>query len=133
MTQVASGGSYSFMRPCFAGYTGDPEKASWIKTDLGYDWAFNYKTQDLRQTLRISTASKESGREDLPHSGVDIFVDSVGGVFQTAVLDQMKFEGRICVLGTLAYYCNPSNIPMIPAQDLAISLKVLRYDCCLFT
>ena len=28
------------------GYTGDGEKASWIKTDLAYDWAFNYKTQD---------------------------------------------------------------------------------------
>ncbi len=25
------------------GYTGDPDKASWIKTELGFDWAFNYK------------------------------------------------------------------------------------------
>ena len=36
------------------GYTGDGEKASWIKTDLNYDWAFNYKTQDLNQTLNIA-------------------------------------------------------------------------------
>ena len=35
-------------------YTGSGEKASWIKTDLGFDWAFNYKTQDLNQTLNIA-------------------------------------------------------------------------------
>ena len=36
------------------GYTGDGDKASWIKTDLGFDWAFNYKTQDVNQTLNIA-------------------------------------------------------------------------------
>ena len=36
------------------GYTGDGEKASWIKTELGFDWAFNYKTQDVKQTLNIA-------------------------------------------------------------------------------
>ena len=36
------------------GYTGDGEKASWIKTDLNYDWAFNYKTQVVNQTLNIA-------------------------------------------------------------------------------
>ncbi len=30
------------------GYTGDPEKASWIKTELGFDWAFNYKVCQQR-------------------------------------------------------------------------------------
>merc|ERR1712079_790217 len=52
------------------GYTGDGEKASWIKTDLAYDWAFNYKTQDLNQTLNIAAPN-----------GVDIFWDGVGGSF----------------------------------------------------
>ena len=36
------------------GYTGDGEKASWIKLELGFDWAFNYKIQDLDQTLKIA-------------------------------------------------------------------------------
>ena len=36
------------------GYTGDGEKASWIKTDLAYDWAFNYKTQDYGAVNDIS-------------------------------------------------------------------------------
>ncbi len=29
-------------------------QASWIKTELGFDWAFNYKTQDVNQTLKIA-------------------------------------------------------------------------------
>ena len=37
------------------GYTRDAEKASWIKTELGFDWAFNQTTQDVRQTLKIAT------------------------------------------------------------------------------
>ena len=57
------------------GYTGDGEKASWIKTDLNYDWAFNYKTQDLNQTLNIAAPN-----------GVDIFWDGVGGSFSSCVL-----------------------------------------------
>ena len=112
-----------------AGYTGDGDKTSWIKTELGFDWAFNYKTQDVRQTLKIATASKygqERGESTGGPSvgGVDIFIDSVGGVFHSIVVEHMRFGGRVCILGTLAHYANPSNVPMVPAMDFAISLKV---------
>jgi NADPH-dependent curcumin reductase CurA len=40
------------------GFTGDGEKSSWIKTELGFDWAFNYKTQDVSQTLKIAAPGK---------------------------------------------------------------------------
>ena len=39
----------------YLGYTGDADKSSWIKTELGFDWAFNYKTQDVSQTLKIAS------------------------------------------------------------------------------
>ena len=42
------------------GYTGDGEKSSWIKTELGFDWAFNYKTQDVGETLKIAAPSTNS-------------------------------------------------------------------------
>ena len=116
------------------GYTGDGDKASWIKTELGFDWAFNYKTQDLRTTLKIATApkyganvySQEQGdnTSESRVPGVDIFIDSVGGVFHSIVMEHMKFGGRVCILGTLAQYANPNNVPMVPATDFAISLKV---------
>ena len=109
------------------GYTGDGDKASWIKTELGFDWAFNYKTQDLRQTLKIATSSKYGsgvGTEGSTVGGVDIFIDSVGGVFHSIVVEHMRHGGRVCILGTLAQYGNPNNVPMVPATDFAISLKV---------
>ena len=59
--------------------------------------------------------------------GVDIFIDSVGGVFHSIVMEHMRFGGRVCILGTLAQYANPNNVPMVPATDFAISLKVNSY------
>ena len=110
-------------------YTRDADKASWMKTELGYDWAFNQTTQDVRQTLKISTAVKSTTTIVLPDDpdeeeeeeeeeeggngeegrqrkvsqpsgpGVDIFIDSVGGVFHSMVMEHMKNCGRVCVLG----------------------------------
>ena len=113
------------------GYTGDMDKASWLKTELGFDWAFNYKTQDIRTTLKIATAPKFGANvysQDPGGSavnGVDIFIDAVGGVFNSIVMEHMRFGGRVCILGTLPNYGNPNNVPMVPATDFAISLKVL--------
>ena len=97
----------------FSGYTGDSEKVSWIKTDLGFDWAFNYKTQDVRTTLKIAAPT-----------GVDVFLDAVGGVFHSTVLEFMAPRGRICLLGNLAAYNHPKAVPMVPTHDLSITLKV---------
>ena len=101
---------------------------------MGFDWAFNYKTQDIRTTLKIATASKfganvysqDPGGSSV--NGVDIFIDAVGGVFNSIVMEHMRFGGRVCILGTLANYGNPNNVPMVPATDFAISLKVIFYS-----
>lgn len=95
-------------------YTGDGDKASWIKTDLGFDWAFNYKTQDVNQTLNIAAPN-----------GVDIFWDGVGGNFSATVLPHMAMFGRVIMVGNLASYNHIQNTPAIPAMDLAVALKEL--------
>ena len=97
------------------GYTGDSEKASWIKTELGFDWAFNYRTQEVKHTLKIAAPS-----------GVDIFMDSVGGELHSIVLGHVSPRGRVCVFGNLSSYNDPTNIPMVPSNDLAIALKVRK-------
>ena len=88
----------------------------------------------MRQTLKIATASKfgtglysqepVDSTGVIKNAGVDIFIDSVGGVFHSVVMEHMRFGGRVCILGTLAQYGNPNNVPMVPASDFAISLKV---------
>ena len=42
---------------------------------------------------KLSDSRKPSG------PGVDIFIDSVGGVFHSMVMEQMKSGGRVCILG----------------------------------
>jgi len=96
------------------GYTGDGDKASWIKTDLGFDWAFNYKTQDVNQTLNIAAPN-----------GVDIFWDGVGGNFSATVMPHMAMFGRVIMVGNLASYNHIKSSPAIPALDLAVALKEL--------
>jgi len=96
------------------GYTGNSEKASWIKTELGFDWAFNYKTQEINQTLKIAAPE-----------GVDILWDSVGGEFTAKVINHMASFGRVLMVGNLASYENLAAPPRLPILELAVTLKEL--------
>nr|ACO12769.1 NADP-dependent leukotriene B4 12-hydroxydehydrogenase [Lepeophtheirus salmonis] len=96
------------------GYTGNSDKASWLKTELGIDNVFNYKTQEVETTLKIGA----------PY-GVDIFIDSVGGAFHSKIIDKMNLRGRICILGSLSMYDTPCQVPSVPAMDMDVALKEL--------
>ena len=48
------------------GYAGTDEKVKWLKEELGFDFAFNYKKVNLSESL------KEAAPE-----GVDVYYDSV--------------------------------------------------------
>nr|CAD7417017.1 unnamed protein product [Timema poppensis] len=50
------------------GFAGSDEKVKWIKEDLGFDAAFNYKTKDVTEAL------KESAPD-----GVDCYFDNFSG------------------------------------------------------
>lgn len=49
------------------GFAGTDEKCKWIKEELGFDFAFNYKKTD------VDTALKEAA----PDNGVDCYFDNV--------------------------------------------------------
>ena len=101
-----------FMGMIVIGFTGDGDKASWLKTELNFDWVFNYKTQDVHQTLKIAAPN-----------GVDVFLDGVGGIFHSIVQEFMAPGGRVLVYGNLSSYNNPTHVPMVPANDLSVALK----------
>ena len=48
------------------GYAGTDEKVKWLKEELGFDFAFNYKKVNLSESL------KEAAPED-----VDVYYDNV--------------------------------------------------------
>jgi len=84
------------------GYAGDDAKVDWLKKDLGFDHAFNYKKVDLDKSLK----------EAAPN-GVDCFYDNVGGKFALAVYPHMNHFGRICQCGSISGY-NSTQVNMVP-------------------
>jgi NADPH-dependent curcumin reductase CurA len=77
------------------GSCGSEDKVSYLKDELGFDHAFNYKTSDIRQEL-------QKGAPD----GLDVYFENVGGDHLNAALLQMKPLGRIPVCGMISSYNN---------------------------
>ena len=82
------------------GLAGTNEKCSWIKEDLGFDAAINYRTEDVPKTL--TTACPD---------GIDIYFDSVGGEILDACLKLMNFKGRIPTCGLISQYNATDSVP----------------------
>lgn len=77
------------------GSCGSAEKVSYLKDELGFDHAFNYKTSDIRKEL-------QKGAPD----GLDVYFENVGGEHLNAALLQMRPLGRIPVCGMISSYNN---------------------------
>lgn len=75
------------------GIAGSEEKCQWIKDDLGFDAAINYKHPDWKAQLTAATPD-----------GVDIDFENVGGEIMQAVLDRMKLHGRVVLCGLISGY-----------------------------
>ncbi len=75
------------------GIAGTDEKCKWIKDDLGFDAAINYKHPDWKAQLAAATPK-----------GVDINFENVGGEVMQAVLDRMNLHGRVVLCGLISGY-----------------------------
>lgn len=64
------------------GSAGSDEKVRYLKEQLGIDAAFNYKTEDLEESLK---------RE----GPIDIFWDHIGGKTLETVIDHLNPLGRV--------------------------------------
>jgi NADPH-dependent curcumin reductase CurA len=75
------------------GIAGSDEKCRWIKDDLGFDHAINYKHPDWKTQLAAATPN-----------GIDIDFENVGGEIMQAVLDRMNLHGRVVLCGLISGY-----------------------------
>jgi NADPH-dependent curcumin reductase CurA len=98
------------------GSAGSDEKVAFLKNELGFDAAFNYKTQDKRAAL-----TEAVGKE-----GLDIYYDLVGDDTIEVALDLLNYGGRILYVGILAGHQNQE--PARPNNLSAILFKKLRYE-----
>jgi NADPH-dependent curcumin reductase CurA len=77
------------------GSCGSDDKVNYLVDELGFDYAFNYKTNSIAKELHIS----------LP-KGIDVYFENVGGAHLDAACGQMRPKGRIPVCGMISAYNN---------------------------
>jgi NADPH-dependent curcumin reductase len=75
------------------GIAGSDEKCKWIKDELGFDAAINYKHADWTEQLEAATPK-----------GVDINFENVGGPVMQVVLNRMNLHGRVVLCGLISGY-----------------------------
>ncbi len=81
------------------GIAGGEEKCRYIKDELGFDAAIDYKKEEIYQALR-QTCPK----------GIDVYFDNVGGDILDAVLTQINLGARIVICGAISQYNNTGPI-----------------------
>ncbi|SPF56336.1 putative NADP-dependent oxidoreductase YfmJ [Candidatus Sulfopaludibacter sp. SbA4] len=98
------------------GIAGGDDKIRWITEDLGFDAAFNYKTE---------TSHFERLKELCP-AGIDCYFDNVGGSITDAVFPLMNTGGRVAICGQIALYNleKPETGPRLLPLVLVRTLKV---------
>jgi NADPH-dependent curcumin reductase CurA len=88
------------------GVAGGAEKCAWLKSELGFDEAVDYKACNLYAGLKAA-ASK----------GIDVYFDNTGGEILEACLPLMNIKGRISCCGAVSAYdgappaAGPRGIP----------------------
>jgi NADPH-dependent curcumin reductase CurA len=104
------------------GIAGGPEKCSWLVEEVGFDSAIDYKSQDVRASLR------EHARE-----GIDVYFDNVGGEILDAALTRLARGARIVICGGISQYNaqqmrGPANyLALIAARGTMTGMVVFDY------
>jgi NADPH-dependent curcumin reductase CurA len=75
------------------GIAGGPEKCNWLKSELGFDAAVDYKSEPVFKALKAAAPK-----------GIDVYFDNVGGDIFEACLFQMNNRGRIACCGAVSQY-----------------------------
>ena len=78
------------------GSTGSPDKAAWLRDELGLDAVIDYKATPINRALREAAPD-----------GIDVYFDNVGGDHLDAALARLNPLGRVAVCGMISVYNEP--------------------------
>ncbi|MGF7047263.1 NADPH-dependent curcumin reductase CurA [Paenibacillus sp. DS2015] len=76
------------------GIAGTDKKCDYLKNELGFDAAINYKT----------TKNLDQDLEQACPNGVDVYFDNVGGAISDAVMNLLNDHARIPLCGAISSY-----------------------------
>jgi len=98
-------GQIAKIKNCRAvGIAGGTEKCRYIVHELGFDAAIDYKSEDVKQSLRKHCPD-----------GINVYFDNVGGTILEGALSRLARGARIVICGAISQYNNtgpaagPSN------------------------
>jgi NADPH-dependent curcumin reductase CurA len=107
-------GQIGRIRGCrVVGIAGSDEKCEWIKDELGFDHAINYKQADWKDQLVAVTPN-----------GADLNFENVGGEIMQAVMNRMNVGGRVALCGLISGYTKEDPALASFEQILMKSLTV---------
>jgi len=94
------------------GLAGSDEKCAWLKDELGFDAALNYKDKDFYTKFRAATKNL-----------IDVFFDNVGGDILDMALSRAKPHARFVMCGGISQYNakeqkGPKNYLMIVSMRI---------------
>jgi NADPH-dependent curcumin reductase CurA len=75
------------------GIAGSADKCAYIKNELGFDAAIDYKNEDVADAIKAAAPN-----------GVHIYFDNVGGAILDAALLNLAIGARIVVCGAISQY-----------------------------
>jgi NADPH-dependent curcumin reductase CurA len=103
------------IKNCYVvGSTGSPDKAAWLRDEVGLDAVIDYKATPIRKAL-----------EDATPKGLDVYFDNVGGDHLEAALRRMNTLGRIPVCGFISGY-NSGHSSVSNLSNIIYSRVTLR-------
>jgi NADPH-dependent curcumin reductase CurA len=98
------------------GIAGGADKCKYLVDELGFDGAIDYKSEDLKKSLK----------QHCP-KGVDVYFDNVGGEILDAVLTQIRMKARIVICGAISQYNNTSPVKG-PSNYLSLLVNRARME-----
>ncbi len=115
-------GQLAKLRGCkVIGSAGSAEKVRLLKTELGFDGAFDYKTAPVLAQLRAAAPD-----------GIDVYFDNVGGESLEAALEVLRLHGRVICCGAISSYNDakprpgPSNLNLLIGKRLTMRGMIVR-------
>jgi NADPH-dependent curcumin reductase CurA len=81
------------------GIAGGKEKCDYLKNELGFDEAIDYKNENIYSALKKKCPK-----------GIDIYFDNVGGVILDAALSKLRMHAKVVICGAISQYNNKHKI-----------------------
>lgn len=81
------------------GIAGGKQKCDYLTQTLGFDAAIDYKSEDVKKSLRQYCPK-----------GVDVYFDNVGGDILDIVLTQLARKARIIICGAISQYNSTTGV-----------------------